>query len=177
MSHPPLTRRQFGFGAAALLLAGAGAPRALAQGATRSVTTVLGTYDIAARHGARIGAKVAALQYFPDEDAVRIRTGYMNQSQVLADLGGTTVDGAELGDNGLLAMENLAGVLADAAGIMVVDLGDDSPAALARHPIWQRLPAVQAGAVVTPKGNTNYGSVYTAIYTARAWDALFAKLA
>lgn len=42
----PLTRRQFGLGVSALLLGGGVAGQAWAQSATKTVTTLLGTYDI-----------------------------------------------------------------------------------------------------------------------------------
>jgi len=102
-----------------------------------------------------------------------VRTGYMAQAQVLADIGGTTVDPALLGADGTLSMENVPAVLGDVDAFLVVDLRNGSPAALAENPIWQGLPAVAAGRVQAPVGNTNFGSVYTAIFTAQAWDTAY----
>jgi iron complex transport system substrate-binding protein len=104
------------------------------------------------------------------------RYGLVMPAQVLAELGGREVGADRLGPNGEVALDSFGDVLGSVDGILLIDFGDGGPQALAREPLWQRLPAVKAGRVETIAGNCTFGSLYTARYLARAWDGLFARL-
>ncbi|MGE7469320.1 ABC transporter substrate-binding protein [Bosea sp. NPDC003192] len=104
------------------------------------------------------------------------RYGLVMPAQVLAELGGREVSADRLGPNGEVALDSFGDVLGAVDAILLIDFGDGGPMELAHEPLWQRLPAVRAGRVETVVGNCTFGSLYTARYLARAWDALFARL-
>ena len=104
------------------------------------------------------------------------RYGLVMPAQVLAELGGREVRADRLGPNGEVALDSFGDVLGTVDGILLIDFGDGGPRALAREPLWQRLPAVKAGRVETVAGNCTFGSLYTARYLAHAWDTLFTRL-
>lgn len=103
------------------------------------------------------------------------RYGLVMPAQVLTELGGREVGADRLGPNGEVALDSFGDVLGRVDGVLLIDFGDGGPQALAREPLWQRLPAVQAGRVETVVGNCTFGSLYTARYLVRAWDGLFAR--
>lgn len=123
---------------------------------------------------------VAAIHYDAIKRRLLVRSagtryGLVMPAQVLAELGGREVGADQLGPNGELALDSFGDVLGAVDGILLIDFGDGGPQALAREPLWQRLPAVKAGRVETVTGNCTFGSFYTARYLARAWDGLFAR--
>lgn len=120
--------------------------------------------------------KIVYLQYFPTDAEVYHNLETYIMGTVLTDLGGTAFGGFTTADTWKLSVERL-NTLADADGFLVVNVGDDTPDQLAENPLWQALPAVQAGAVVVSSGNVNYGSIYTAQEIVRIYDELYAKLA
>lgn len=63
--------------------------------------------------------------------------------------------------------------LSDIGGTTLSTAGFDE---LSANKLWQRLPAVRAGNVSVLSGSTYYGSVYTNMYVARGWDALYSTL-
>lgn len=132
-----------------------------------------------ARAGA-LGKKVAAVWYEPESSEVQVLlgTGTTNvtlSGQVLADLGGTTVDPALLAEYGIVSMEKAGDVLADVEGFIVDIEEPDRAAQLEAHPVWQRLPAVVAGKVHRSRG-TFYGGGYSAKRFVGEWDKLLALL-
>ena len=123
----------------------------------------------------------AAATYDPLKRRLVIRSdgtgyGFVMPAQVLTDLGGRSVEAAQLGPYGELALESFGDVLGQVDGILLIDLGDRAPLALEREALWQRLPAVRAGRVHTVPGNCIFGSVYTARFLADAWDALLVRM-
>ncbi|SDH50291.1 ABC transporter substrate-binding protein [Bosea robiniae] len=125
---------------------------------------------------------LAAATYDPLKRRLVVRSdgtgyGFVMPAQVLADLGGRAVKAGRLGPYGEVALESLGDVLGQVDGVLLIDLGDRAPAALAREPLWQRLPAVRAGHVHVSPGNSIFGSVYTAHHLAGAWDALLTRMA
>jgi ABC-type Fe3+-hydroxamate transport system substrate-binding protein len=135
---------------------------------------------VKAGRAAALKQKVAAVYYEPDSGELQVQLGEGTTNvtlagQVLADLGGTTVDPAQLGEYGVISMEKAGEVLADVAGF-IVDIDEEERAtALEAHPVWQRLPAVVAGKVTKSKG-TFYGGGYSAKRFVGEWDALLALL-
>jgi iron complex transport system substrate-binding protein len=124
---------------------------------------------------------LAAATYDPLKRRLMVRSdgtgyGFVMPAQVLADLGGRAVEAGRLGPYGEVALESLGDVLGRVDGILLIDLGDRAPLALAREPLWQRLPAVRVGQVHVTRGNSVFGSVYIAHHLAGAWDALLARL-
>ena len=69
------------------------------------------------------------------------------------------------------------GQLAPADAILMIANTEDERAALAAQPLWQRLPAVEAGRVVLTDSRANYGSVYAATECLRLLDGLYGTLA
>ncbi|KRE07743.1 hypothetical protein ASE61_22555 [Bosea sp. Root670] len=125
---------------------------------------------------------LAAATYDPLKRRLMVRSdgtgyGFVMPAQVLADLGGRAVEAGRLGPYGEVALESLGNVLGQVDGVLLIDLGDHAPLALAREPLWQRLPAVRAGRVHVTQGNSIFGSVYTAHHLAGAWDALLTRMA
>jgi iron complex transport system substrate-binding protein len=138
--------------------------------------------SIRQRHARAIDASLVAALHF---DAIKRRvlvrsagTGYglVMPAQVLADLGGRELGSGHLGPYGEVALESFGDVLGAVDAILLIDFGDGSPQALAREPLWRRLPAVRADRVQIVAGNCTFGAVYTARYLARAWEALYARI-
>lgn len=124
---------------------------------------------------------LAAATYDPLKRRLVVRSdgtgyGFVMPAQVLADLGGRAVEAGQLGPYGEVALESFGDILGPVDGMLLIDLGDRAPLALASEPLWQRLPAVRAGKVHVVSGNCIFGSVYTAAYLAEAWDALLARM-
>ncbi|AZO79283.1 MULTISPECIES: ABC transporter substrate-binding protein [unclassified Bosea (in: a-proteobacteria)] len=124
---------------------------------------------------------VAAVHYDAIKRRLLVRSagtryGLVMPAQVLAELGGREVAADRLGSNGEVVLDSFGDVLGAVDAILLIDFGDGGPQALTREALWQRLPAVRAGRVETVAGNCTFGSLYTARYLARAWDALFARL-
>ena len=138
--------------------------------------------DIRRRHARAIDASlVAAVHYDAIKRRILVRsagTGYglVMPAQVLADLGGREVGADALGPYGEVALEAFGDVLGGVDGLLLIDFGDGGPQALAREPLWHRLPAVQAGKVQTVLGNCTFGASYTARHLLAAWEALYARL-
>lgn len=137
---------------------------------------------IRAAHAEAIERSLVVAVHF---DAIKRRilvrsagTGYglVMPAQVLADLGGREVGADALGPYGEVALEAFGDVLGGVDGLLLIDFGDGGPQALAREPLWRRLPAVQAGRVETIAGNCTFGASYTARYLLTAWEALYARL-
>jgi iron complex transport system substrate-binding protein len=127
------------------------------------------------------GSLAAAVHYDAIKRRLLVRSagtryGLVMPAQVLTELGGREVAADRLGPNGEVALDSFGDVLGAVDAILLIDFGDGGPKALAREPLWQRLPAVRTGRVETVAGNCTFGSLYTARYLARAWDALFARL-
>ncbi|MCU4178241.1 ABC transporter substrate-binding protein [Bosea sp. BH3] len=134
------------------------------------------------RHAQAISAHlVVAASYDPLKRRLNVRSGgtgygFVMPAQVLTDLRGHAVGADKLGFYGEVALESFGSVLGDVDGILLIDMGGSALAALAREPLWQRLPAVSAGRVEIVAGNCVFGSFYTARYLAYAWEALFTRL-
>lgn len=127
------------------------------------------------------GSLVAAIHYDAIKRRLLVRSagtryGLVMPAQVLAELGGHEVAAERLGPNGEVTLDSFGDVLGAVDAILLIDFGDGGPQALAREPLWQRLPAVKAGRIQTVAGNCTFGSLYTARYLSRAWEALFARL-
>jgi iron complex transport system substrate-binding protein len=127
------------------------------------------------------GSLVAAIQFDAIKRRILVRsagTGYglVMPAQVLADLGGRDLGAEALGPYGEVALEAFGDVLGRVDGLLLIDFGDGGPQALAREPLWRRLPAVQAGRVQTVAGSCTFGASYTARYLLAAWEALYARL-
>lgn len=123
---------------------------------------------------------VAAIWFEPEnnEIQVQLREGTSNVTlagQVLADLGGRTIDPAQLGEYGVSSVERASDVLGAVDAFMLDSDEPDRVAALEANPIWQRLPAVAAGRVVKSPG-TFYGGGYSARHIIPEWNKLFALL-
>lgn len=134
------------------------------------------------RHALLLGKSLlAAATYDPLKRRLMVRSdgtgyGFVMPAQVMADLGGRTINAGQLGPYGEVALESLGDVFSQVDGILLIDLGDRAPLALAREPLWQRLPAVRTGQVHVSHGNSVFGSVYTAHHLAGAWDALLTRM-
>jgi len=153
-------------------------------GRTDRLAELLGAYDEAVaglqdRRGDVIAdATIAVIQYDPSWGfAMQYTTQYL-QPQVIADLGGRLLEpAADVAEDGSFSMENVD-VLDGADAILFVAEPDATlPPDLTDSPLWQRLPAVEAGRVVVTEGNTNYGSVYTATKLVEYFDELYSLLA
>jgi iron complex transport system substrate-binding protein len=140
------------------------------------------TAAIRQRHGRAIESSlVAAVHYDAIKRRLLVRSagtryGLVMPAQVLTELGGREVSADRLGPNGEVALDSFGDVLGAVQGILLIDFGDGGPRALAREPFWQRLSAVKSGRVEIVAGNCTFGSLYTARYLSRAWDALFARI-
>ncbi|MGV3491573.1 MAG: ABC transporter substrate-binding protein [Devosia sp.] len=149
-------------------------------------TAFLADYDaqleaVKTAHAAVLGKKVATVWFEPDSNEIQVLLGAGTTNvtlagQVLADLGGTSVDPAALGEYGVTSMENAAAVLADVEGFVIDNTDAERAAKLEAHPVWQRLPAVVAGKVHSAPG-TFYGGGYSAKHMIGHWNQLFALLA
>ncbi|MCR6671586.1 ABC transporter substrate-binding protein [Devosia ginsengisoli] len=134
------------------------------------------------RHTDAIGNRlVAAVWYEPEDGQLQflMGTGTKNVTlagQVLADLGGRSIDETPLGEYGLVSMENAGTILADVDAIMF-DLSDGNSRreAIEAHELWGRIPAVAAGKVLWTEG-IYYGGGYAAKRLIGEWDKLYALI-
>lgn len=134
--------------------------------------------DIRARQAEKL-AKRVIVSVAVDGDQVYLMNGStMMQSQVFADLGAATIppDADQLYDTGPFAPEQFDDVLGGADGLILAISSPDEMAVLDANALWQRLPAVKAGATIAANGNINYGSLYSARYVAGLADRLYDKI-
>ena len=138
--------------------------------------------DIKTRHASAIGRhKVAAVQLDAAKNAVHVRTlgtsyGQVMPGQVLAEIGGVAVSANILSEAGEVGIEQIGDLLGDVDGFLILDFENGGVEAFADNPIWNRLPAVAAGHTHVLKGNSTFGSLYTALYLAGGWDELYKTL-
>lgn len=134
--------------------------------------------DIKARHGDKLTSRtVVSIQ--PGEGSIYMMNGSMMlQPQVLADLGAKTIPPAtdQDYDSGEIPPEAFAEMLGSVDGILLAT-GVDEANSLTGNTMWDRLPAVESGAMIASNGNINYGSIYSAIQVARFVDDLYGKMA
>ncbi|MCR6670925.1 ABC transporter substrate-binding protein [Devosia ginsengisoli] len=139
--------------------------------------------DIRVRHAAAIaGRKVAAVQLDASKNAVHVRTlgtsyGQVMPGQVLAEIGGLAVPADILSESGEVGIEQVGDLLDDVEGFLILDFENGAVEAFADNPLWNRLPAVAAGHTHVLKGNSTFGSLYTALYLAGGWDEVYKTLA
>lgn len=157
-----------------------------ALGRTDALAETLAAYDerreeIRARHADAIAnAQVAIVQFAVGEGFYASPTdGFYLQANTLADLGGTQIafieeGGSTLYDDGF-SLER-TDELAAADVIVLIANTEDDLAELEASPLWQALPAVQAGRVVVTDYRTNYGSVYAATACLELLDQAYAAL-
>ena len=150
-------------------------------GTTERLEEALAEYDaliadIQTRHAEKIAEKqIVYLQFFPEDGVVRYNIGQFLQAFVLQDIGGTPLSGFQDLESAVISTERLV-ELADADGFLVQNFGDSLYEYLEEDVLWQTLPAVKAGAVTVTRGNTNYGSIYTATELAHLYDDLYGKI-
>jgi len=131
--------------------------------------------DIRARRAAQIaGRKIAILQPIDDREVYARSVPSFLQPQVLADLGGTTI--AEHPAPEPIPAENFGTVYGDVDAVLYVTFEEGQAERLESNPLWARLPAIRNGRTLAPRGNTNYGGVYTAIHIAGLLDELYGML-
>lgn len=139
--------------------------------------------DIKARHATAIATrKVAAVQLDANKNAVHVRTlgtsyGQVMPGQVLAEIGGLAVPADILSESGEVGIEQVGALLGDVEGLLILDFENGAVEAFAENPLWNRLPAVAAGHTHILKGNSTFGSLYTALYLAGGWDEVYKTLA
>jgi iron complex transport system substrate-binding protein len=141
-----------------------------------------GTYDaliadIRSRHADKLASRtIVSVQ--PGQGNVYVMNGSkMLQPQVLADLGARTIPPAEGQDYELdVAAERFGDVLGGVDGIILSTFAPEDMAGVENEPLWQRLPAIAAGATIASNGNINYGSIYSAMHLARMIDELLGKM-
>ncbi|MGC4193204.1 MAG: ABC transporter substrate-binding protein, partial [Thermomicrobiales bacterium] len=139
--------------------------------ATIAATTTAYSDTIAA-------TQVIYMQYIPDTATFSINTEGRLQPQVLNDLGGTLLGGTlPYTNEAEVSLERLGADFGEVDGILLQDGDGEMLAALSEIAIWNALPAVQKGNIVTSNGNINYGQIYTAREIARLWNELYAKVA
>lgn len=135
-----------------------------------------------AKHAAFLNSKkIAAVTFLPDTNEFvafpSSAADYFDAKEMLlADLGAKSVAREALVDNGF-SLENVADILGDMDAILVCDMGGPGLPELTGLPLWDRLPAVQAGNVGECKGYTWYGSYFTAMHFAEAVDELLGRVA
>lgn len=134
--------------------------------------------DIKARHADKLATRtIVAVQ--PGQGTLYLMNGSkMLEPQVLADLGAKTIppaDGQEY-DAGELPAEQFGTVLGTVDGFILATTAAEDMAGVNDEPLWQRLPAVTAGATVASNGNINYGSIYSAMRVAQMVDELLGKM-
>lgn len=145
----------------------------------------LGDYDaqlaaVRDRHADRIdSATVAVVQWGETEFGSSSTDGFYLQAQTLGELGGNHLEFLQTladrnPDEGFSIEQT--GELAPADAILVIVNSADERASLEAQPLWQRLPAVQAGRVVWTDFRTNYGSIYAAGAALALLDDLYATL-
>ncbi len=132
--------------------------------------------DIKARHAEKIATRKVLVVQPADANVVYFQTARdMLQIQVLTDLGAPLPPAMKYPDHHIAA-ESFESYFGDADGLLYVLMQDGAEAATESNPLWSRLPAVAAGKVLKPIGNTNFGGVYTAIHTAKLFDELYDML-
>lgn len=135
--------------------------------------------DVKAKHGDKLTTKtVLSLQ--PDGGSLWPMNGATQlHTQVLADLGAKTIPPAEgqQYEGEQVVSENFADYFANVDGILLATTGTDEIDVLGKEPLWQRIPAVAAGALVASNGNVNYGSLYSASHLVHLFDELYSKIA
>ncbi len=135
--------------------------------------------DIKARRADLIASKtLVSLQ--PGDGVFYLMNGTkMLQPQVLADLGAKTIPPKpdQQYDSGEVPAEAFSDTLGQVDGLLLATTTPGDLAGLENEPLWQRLPAVENGALVASNGNINYGSIYSAIQVAKFVDELYGKLA
>ncbi len=135
--------------------------------------------DIKTRRAEQIASKtLVSLQ--PGDGIFYLSNGIRNlQTQVLADLGAKTVPHGPDQQYGTeeIPAEAFGDTLGAVDGLLIVTTTPDDMAGLANEPMWQRLPAVEQGAMILSNGNINYGSIYSAIQIAKFLDELYGMLA
>ncbi len=135
--------------------------------------------EVKAKHGEKLATRtVVSCQ--PDGGGLWPMNGRTQlHAQVLADLGARTIPPAEGQDyeSVQVATESFADYFADVDGILLATTGTDEIDVLNKEPLWQRLPAVAAGAVVASNGNVNYGSIHSARHLVHLFDELYGKIA
>jgi iron complex transport system substrate-binding protein len=132
------------------------------------------------KHAAVLGRKVASVWSSPDDNEINIMLGVGSPQvtaigQVLDDLGGVTLSGEGLGEYGNVSYERMGDVLADVEAIVIDHFEQRELDVLQANPVWQRLPAVVAGRVLTTSG-AYYGGGYTARHLIGEWDKLYSLL-
>jgi iron complex transport system substrate-binding protein len=132
--------------------------------------------DIKARHGDKIARKKVLVVQPGGENVVYFQTARdMVQIQVLTDLGAPLPPAMKYPDHHIAA-ESFETYFGEADAFLYVLMQEGAEAATESNPLWSRLPAVAAGKVLKPIGNTNFGGVYTAIHTAKLFDELYSML-
>jgi iron complex transport system substrate-binding protein len=121
------------------------------------------------------------VQYFAgDAFYASSTTGFYLQANTIADLGGTQIpfleDGGSALENDGFSIEQTAELAAADAIVLIIGEPADRDDLFA-SPLWQRLPAVQAGRVVETDFRTNYGSVFAATACLDLLDAAYQTLA
>ena len=136
--------------------------------------------DVSTRHAdALASTPVAIVEYYPADQTFYAGglDDFQLQANTLKELGGTLVP--FLTDRSYFdepfSIENLSEI-SDAGAILLVSNSQDDIDALAANPLWQALPAVQAGNVVITDTRTNQGSVYAATEAVRLFDELYTRL-
>jgi iron complex transport system substrate-binding protein len=138
---------------------------------------------VAARHADKLASSTVAFgSIAPPQVFVNDLTSNSPASQGLAELGGQAfILPAEAAtyENGWAAIspENL-GLLNGADGLLYWGPTPEVFAEFhASTPLWDRLPAVKAGAAVISENNVGNGSLYTVMETLRLWDQVYGALA
>jgi iron complex transport system substrate-binding protein len=123
---------------------------------------------------------VAIVEYYPADQTFYAGgiDDFQLQANTLGELGGRLVP--FLADRSYFdepfSIENLDQI-SDAGAILLVSNSQADIEALAANPLWQTLPAVQAGNVVITDTRTNQGSVFAATEAVRLFDQLYTPLA
>ena len=136
--------------------------------------------DVTTRHAdALASTPVAIVEYYPADQTFYAGgiDDFQLQANTLGELGGKL--GPFLADRSYFdepfSIENLSEI-ADAGAILLVSNSQADIDALAANPLWQALPAVQAGNVVITDTRTNQGSVFAATESVRLLDELYTPL-
>jgi len=136
--------------------------------------------DVTSRHAEALASPpVAIVEWYPADQTFYAGgiDDFQLQANTLGELGGTLVP--FLADRNYFdepfSIENL-GEIADAGAILLVSNSQADIDALAANPLWQALPAVQAGNVVITDTRTNQGSVFAATEAVRLFDELYTTL-
>lgn len=148
-----------------------------AEGAIAGYDALVG--GVQAKHGSKLGEKTV-ISVQPDAGGLWPMNGSnMLHAQVLADLGAKTIPPGDLQkyEAEKVTSESFLDVLGEVDGFLLATTGTDETDVLAKEPLWQRLPAVAAGAVVASNGNVNYGSIYSATHLVHLFDELYGKIA